>query len=91
MKLLNAMICIVCFRKLRGPDVQPVTFEAPELRAGERWTPCGLCRGPCDAVPGIFYRLWADEPQPLPAVAGKDEDDGRTQSRDVARKPRRRS
>jgi hypothetical protein len=88
MKCESVMICIGCFRKLKGPDIEPVRFTG-ELGPGERWTPCALCRGPCDAVPGIFYRLWLPEP-PLPATAGKEVDDGRTQSHDVARKPRRR-
>lgn len=83
----NGMICIKCFRKLEGPDATPV--HVLDLRAGERWTPCGLCRGPCDAVPGIFYRLWAPEPE-LPAIAGK-EDDGRSKPRNVVGEPRRRS
>jgi hypothetical protein len=56
------MVCIGCFRKLKGPDFEPVRIT--ELGPGERWTPCALCRGPCDAVPGIFYRLWISPPEP---------------------------
>jgi hypothetical protein len=57
----SAPVCIVCFRKLEGPAATPVTCERP-LLPGERWQPCALCAGPCDAVPGIYLRLWLAPP-----------------------------
>ncbi len=66
MKRQNAPICIACFRKLEGPAATPVT--APRLRPGERWQPCTLCAGPCDAVPGISMRLYLPPPEPPEAA-----------------------
>ncbi len=59
-------VCIACFRKLEGPEGTPV--QTKSLLPGERWQPCELCRGPCDAVPGIYYRLWRPEPEPPTAA-----------------------
>lgn len=59
-------VCIVCFRKLEGPERTPVVVKT--LTPGERWQPCELCAGPCDAVPGIYMRLWRPPPEP-PAAA----------------------
>jgi hypothetical protein len=56
----SAALCIACFRKLKGPHAEAVTVQ--HLEPGERWQPCTLCKGPCDAVPGIYYRLWLEEP-----------------------------
>ena len=58
-KLQSCPVCIVCFRKLEGPERTPV---------GERWQPCELCAGPCDAVPGIYMRLWRPPPEPPTAA-----------------------
>jgi hypothetical protein len=61
MRPQNAPVCIVCFRKLEGPLATPVT-TARKLAPGERWQPCSLCQGPCDAVPGIYLRLYLATP-----------------------------
>lgn len=68
-KLQNAPVCIVCYRKLEGPE-QPVTTPR-KLAPGERWQPCTLCGGPCDAVPGIYMRLYLESPpgHPIPPAA----------------------
>jgi hypothetical protein len=62
----SAALCIGCFRKLKGPQQKPARIKESELAPGERWQPCTLCGGPCDAVPGIYYRLWLEEPSPTP-------------------------
>lgn len=62
-KPVHCPVCIVCFRKIEGPEATPV--QTIKLAPGERWQPCYMCGGPCDAVPGIYLRLWrAPEPQP---------------------------
>ena len=65
-KLQTCPICIGCFRKLEGPEATPVT-STKRLMPGERWQPCELCAGPCDAVPGIYMRLWRPPPTPTAA------------------------
>jgi len=62
----NSTCCIGCFRKLNGPEREPVRVTA--LAPGERWQPCYLCQSPCDAVPGIYMRMW-HEPTPEPPKA----------------------
>lgn len=54
------MMCVRCWRKLNGSR-EPVRFIG-ELSPGERWTPCHLCAGPCDDVPGIFVMMY-DSPE----------------------------
>jgi hypothetical protein len=65
-KLQHCPVCIVCFRKLEGPEGTPV--QTKKLQPGERWQPCELCAGPCDAVPGIYMRLWRPPPEPPTAA-----------------------
>ncbi len=62
----NAPVCIACFRKLEGPLSTPVTTR--RIMPGERWQPCALCAGPCDAVPGIYMRLYPPPPEPPEAA-----------------------
>jgi hypothetical protein len=66
MTWVSAPLCVVCFRKLKGPQQEPVRVKESELSPGERWQPCALCEGPCDAVPGIYYRLYLEKPPDIP-------------------------
>jgi hypothetical protein len=64
MTWVSAPLCIACFRKLKGPAAEAA--RVLDIAPGERWQPCALCQGPCDAVPGIYYRLWLEAPPDTP-------------------------